>query len=284
MNRIKIYRRTVLVLALLWLVALAMVLHSRYRTTHPPTTSHVAGKCAGPGLVAHWKFDEVIDDMTPDAGPYGHHGKLALAPRAFAPLRFDHPKLVPGLHGQALEFGGKHWIAAGNNDCLASEQFTVAAWVWLAETADVPTIAAKSTWGRDGWWLCTTTKGAQADDRYLDFGIALGEERNMHVESGYQLPLREWHHVVASLDNTRGEAQFFIDGKPYGTKKTGIPRWLVNRDHDLFVAEYDGSARWPWKGKLDDVRFYNFVLSADAVGALYAQRTLAAHDVRAKLE
>jgi hypothetical protein len=277
MNRTKLYRRAVLVLAVAWLVGLALVLHSRYRSTHPPTTPFISGKCAGPGLVAHWKFDEVAGGLTPDAGPYAHHGKLALAPRALAPLRFDHPKLVPGAHGHALEFGGKHWVSAPNNDCFAAERFTVAAWVWLAEAEGVPTIAAKSTLGQNGWWLCTTSKGAQDDDRFLDFGIAIGAENNMHVPSGYQLPLREWHHVVASLDNTRGEAQFFIDGKPYGAKRTGIPKWLVNRDHDFFVAEYDGSARWPWKGKLDDVRFYNFVLGADEVHALYSQPPTTVH-------
>jgi hypothetical protein len=275
MNSTKIYRRAVLVLAIAWLVGLAMVLHSRYRSTHPPSTPYVTGKCAAPGLVAHWKFDEVTNGLTPDAGTYGHHGKLALAPRAFAPLRFDKPKLVAGPQGKALEFSGRQWVTAPNNDCFASEQLTVAAWVWLAEEEGVPTIAAKSTLGQNGWWLCTTSKGAQDDDRFLDFGIAMGVEKNMHVKSGYQLPLREWHHVVASLDNIRGEAQFFIDGKPYGPKQTGIPKWLVNRDHDFFVAEYDGSARWPWKGKLDDVRFYNYVLSADTVAELYAPRALA---------
>jgi hypothetical protein len=284
MSRIKLYRRAVLVLALLWLVGLAMVLHSRYRSNHPSTTPHLTGKCAAPGLVAHWKFDEVTQGLTPDAGPRGNHGRLALAPRAFAPLRFDHPKLVAGQHGKALEFGGRQWVVAANDDCFASEQFTVAAWVWLAEAHGVPTIAAKSDLGVDGWWLCTTSFGAQDYERYLDFGIMTGPERNLHVKSGYQLPLREWHHVVASLDNTRGEAQFFIDGKPYGPKQTGIPKWLVNRNHDLFVAEYDGSARWPWRGKLDDVRFYNFVLSVDEAAAVYSQHPPTRADLKAAIQ
>ena len=108
----------------------------------------------------------------------------------------------------------------------------------------------------------------QGHDRYIDFGIAWGSGFT-HVEAGYQLPLREWHHVVASLDDAARTGRFFIDGKPFGDMKTNVPRWLVNWDHDLFVAEYDGSGRWPWKGKLDDVRIYNRALSATEVTQLY---------------
>jgi hypothetical protein len=272
MTRLSLYRRAVAVLLVLWLAALGWVLHSRYRADHPATTPYVAGKCTAAGLVGHWKFDEVAGGATPDAGPYGHHGRLALAPRAFAPLRFSPPALVPGPRGNALQFGGKQWVTAANNDCFATGQFTVAAWVWLEEAHGVPTIAAKSAASTDGWWLCTTSLGAQEAERYLDFGIAVGGGRIAHVKSGFQLPLREWHHVVASLDNTRSEAQFFIDGKPYGPKHTGVPKWSVNTSHDFMIGEYDGSARWPWRGKLADVRFYNYVLSADEARALFAPR------------
>jgi hypothetical protein len=259
-------------LAILWLGALGWVLHSRYRAGHPATTPYVTGKCTTAGLVGHWKFDQIADGSTPDAGPYGHHGRLALAPRAFAPLRFSAPALVAGPQGNALQLGGNQWVTIANNDCFATERFTVAAWVWLEEADGVPTIAAKSAAGTDGWWLCTTSLGAQEAERYLDFGIGLGEDRIAHVKSGYQLPLREWHHVVASLDNTRSEAQFFIDGKPYGPKHSGVPKWPVNTSHDFMIGEYDGSGRWPWRGKLDDVRFYNYVLSEDEARALYAPR------------
>jgi hypothetical protein len=191
MTRLSLYRRAVAVLLVLWLTALGWVLHSRYRADHPATTPYVAGKCTAAGLVGHWKFDEVAGGSTPDAGPYGHHGRLALAPRAFAPLRFSPPALVPGPRGNALQFGGKQWVTVANNDCFATEQFTVAAWVWLEEAHGVPTIAAKSAASTDGWWLCTTSLGAQEAERYLDFGIAVGGGRIAHVKSGFQLPLRE---------------------------------------------------------------------------------------------
>jgi hypothetical protein len=39
----------------------------------------------------------------------------------------------------------------------------------------------------------------------------------------------------------------------------------VNWNHELFVGDYDGSGRWPWDGKLDEVRYYNRILSDDEI-------------------
>lgn len=273
MDKAKLYLAAVVVLSILLGLSLATAVWSidrqvKNNVDFPPPTRYAGGKCKGKGLVAHWNFDEVQGDVTPDQGPNGVAGRLEVAARPLAKVRYGTTPQVEGKIGKALEFKGKQWVSGGNNDCFATEQFTVAAWVWLAETASVPTIAAKSSWPSSGWWLCTTTKGIQKADRMLDFGISWGSAVT-HVESGYQLPLREWHHVVASLDNEKHEAFFYVDGKLYGQKHSNVPNWLVNWDRDFLVGEYDGSARWPWVGKLDDVRVYNTVLSESEATALY---------------
>jgi hypothetical protein len=125
---------------------------------------------------------------------------------------------------------------------------------------------SKSSWPfYDGWWLCSAKQGV----RDIDVGIAWGNGFT-HIKSGYQLPLREWHHIAVSMDNLRHEAQFYIDGKIYGAKHKNVPNWLVNWNHDLFLGEYDGSGRWPWFGKLEDVRFYNKVLSNEEAQKIYS--------------
>jgi hypothetical protein len=188
-------------------------------------------------------------------------------------LIFGYPKLVDGKVARALEFKGRQWVSAGNDQCFVAEQSTLAAWVWQEsddeQAAPVPTIMAKSSWPTNGWWLCSTTQGIQAASRYIDVGIAWGNGLK-HVESGYQLPLREWHHIAVTLDNLNHQAQFYIDGKPFGPLHINVPRWLTNWDHDLFVGEYDGSGRWPWVGKLDEVRFYNRVLTAPEIASVFS--------------
>lgn len=239
-----------------------------YQDNQPPHSPFVAGKCQAPGLVAHWTFDDVSGDVAPDSSPYANHARLEVINRPLSKARYGLPELVAGTRGKALEFRELQWVAAGNNDCFTTDRFTFAAWVWLGDTGNAPTIVSKSSWPHNGWWLMTTTKGPQDKDRYLDLGIAWGSGRR-HVESGYQLPLREWHHVALTVDNKRGEVQFFIDGQPYGPRHTQVPTWLVNWDQDLVVGDYDGSTRWPWVGKLDDVRFYNYALPDAEAAALY---------------
>jgi hypothetical protein len=239
-----------------------------YKANNARVTNFEAGRCRSKGLVAHWKFDEATSFGTPDSSPAANHGRFELAPGAG--VLEKPPRLVEGRVGKALELGQKQWVIGGNNDCFASEQITVAAWVWQKdESGTVPTIAAKSGFPFDGWWLCSTSTRIQGHERFIDLGIAWGSGYS-HVNSGYQLPLREWHHIAASLDNAAHEAQFFVDGKPFGEKHVGISSWLINWDHELFVGEYDGTGRWPWKGKLDDVRIYNRILSAQEVEAIYS--------------
>jgi hypothetical protein len=242
-----------------------------YRHLQPPEASYRAGVCPDRGLVAHFAFDEIHGRSTPNAaGPVPGTLHTAVAP--LTRFLYGDARLVPGRVGQALELRARQWVAAGNNDCFTSDQISLAAWIWQ-ETDDprdteVPTIVSKSHWPVDGFWLATTTKGLQKESRYLDLGIAWGSGY-AHVESGYLLPLREWHHVAVAMDNTRHEVQFYVDGKPEGPLHEHVPAWLTNWDHELLVGDYDGSCRWPWYGKLDDVRVYNRVVTAGEVATIY---------------
>lgn len=247
------------------------VLQSAYSqyTNSPPSTSLTSETCSANGLVAHWKFDEVVDGSTPDSS--GHHfiGKYKYWFRDQTRLLFGTPQVIQGMDGNGLEFKGRQWISAGNHGCFTTEIFTISVWVWQdRDDVVVPTIMSKSAWpSYDGWWLCSTTPGL----RNIDVGIAWGNGHT-HIKSGYQLPLREWHHIAVSMDNIKHEARFHIDGKPYGKIHKKVPSWLVNWNHDLFLGEYDGSGRWPWYGKLDDVRFYNKVLSDQDIKTIFLSR------------
>lgn len=243
--------------------------YSQYRE-EPPISLANPDKCSVDGLVAHWKLDEVVDGTTPDSSGQQNVGRFKYWFRDRTRIVFGAPQVVKGVGGNGLEFKGRQWISGGNNSCFTTETFTISAWVWQErDDMEIPTIMAKSSWPfYDGWWLCSTTQGV----RDIDVGIAWGNGFT-HVKSGYQLPLREWHHIAVSMDNTRHEAQFYIDGKIFGAKHTNVPNWLVNWNHDLFLGEYDGSGRWPWFGKLDDVRFYNKILSNEDAQAIYASHT-----------
>jgi hypothetical protein len=282
-QRILMNKKNIILLAfatlvgMFFLIAVSFVIFTSYKqyVRNPPVSTVNAEKCSVNGLVAHWRFDEIVDGATPDSSDQHNIGRFKYWFRDQTRFIFGAPKVVKGIDGDGLEFKGRQWVSGGNNSCFTTETFTISAWVWQdRDDKEVPTIMSKSSWtSSDGWWLCSTTKGVlnQGKSRDIDVGIAWGSGFT-HVKSGYQLPLREWHHIAVSMDNTRHEAQFYIDGKIFGAKHKNVPNWLVNWNHDLFLGEYDGSGRWPWFGKLDDVRFYNKVLSNTEAQAIFSSR------------
>ncbi len=246
-----------------------------YKIKNPQISIPSGEFCKSYGLVGHWKFDEINENKTKDYSVNGNDGILKTYLHPKLHLLYGYPELSKGKVGSAFVFRGKQWVSAGNKKCYITDTFTISVWVWQEKDEDVlvPTIIAKSAWPRyDGWWLCTTTKGAagQKRNRDLDLAVSSGCEFQ-HIKSGYQLPLKEWHHVAVSMDNKTHKVQFYIDGIPFGKEHTDVLTWNINWNHDLFIGGYDGSGRWPWYGKLDDLRFYNKVLTAEEIKNIFSE-------------
>ena len=233
-------------------------------------------------LVFSWSFDELKGHLTPDASKNNFTGKLgslfddhALFFRIPQRLRnFALPAATPGAmgKGQALKFDGTNWVHAGNSKCFTQDRFTLVLWAYKDKSLTpvegewlVPTLAAKSAWPANGWWLCT-----KPNTNDLDMAISWGAGRQ-HIHSGFTFVPETWHHIAVTMDNLEHEIQFFIDGKPYGEKHTNVPTWLTNWDQNLYVGEYDGTARWPWLGRIDNVHFYNSELTADEIHSIYTR-------------
>jgi hypothetical protein len=241
-----------------------------YRSENPPSVTPTPGPCTRTGLVAHWPLDAEEKGAFVDASGLGHTLAIDGSFAPFAAQRFGAIAHVDGPRGGAVAVALHHWLVGPNSACFASDSVSVAAWVYLEDAAHVPTIMAKSAWPTDGWWLLTTSVDPLGSDRRLQLGIGLGNGI-AHIDADYTLPLREWHHVAFSIDNAAREVRFFIDGVPHGGVHRDVPHWLVNWSHPIVVGDYDGSGRWPWHGRLDDVRVWNRLVTnaevADAFGA-----------------
>jgi hypothetical protein len=95
-----------------------------------------------------------------------------------------------------------------------------------------------------------------------------GEVRLVEGRAGKAIALSGRRWVAAGNDDCFACPQIGR-GHPFGPVHTSVPAWLTNSDHDLLVGEYDGSCRWPWVGKIDDLRIDNRTLGAEEVLALY---------------
>jgi hypothetical protein len=232
----------------------------------------------GDSLVVHYTFDTVEGYRTPDLSGHANAGQLgSLFENSRLFLKFPHqlrefalPGRVAGRNGSALDFNGKNWVQGGNNRCYTTDQFTVAAWVWRDSTPApkagdylVPTIAGKSNWPASGWWLCT-----KPNTNFLDMAISLGPKIT-HVHSGYEIPANEWHHIAVTVDKAADEIDFYVDGKLFGDKHTQVAKWLTNWDQNLFIGDYDGTARWPWFGRIGDFRYYRTRVNPEEIHAIY---------------
>jgi hypothetical protein len=242
-------------------------------------------KCEGDSLKAEifsLPFDGRDGNLTPDASGNRHAGIMGSLfddNRLFFKLpqktrNFAVPSPVEGANGmgKALRFNGRNWVHAGNSQCYTKDRFTISLWAWKDKARPiaegdwfVPTLAAKSDWPGNGWWLCT-----EPNTNNIDMALSFGAARR-HIHSGYALPPEEWHHISVTMDNITHEIGFFIDGKPFGEKHADVPAWLTNWDQNLFVGDYDGTARWPWFGRIDNVHFHGIVLSPEEIHAIYVR-------------
>ena len=246
-----------------------------YRYHNPPTTMCKETKINNrSGLISYWKLDNINNDSIPDHSNNGNHGVLNSTINIDFPFKmFNYgfkyiagsSDIVKGINGNAIKLYGREWISGGNIEAYNTDVFTISAWVKREDsTYYTPTIMAKSSWPDfDGWWLCTSK-----DHKYIDMGIAWGSSF-AHVKSGYALPMNEWHHIAVTMDNKKHEVQFFIDGIPFGEKHENVHEWRTNVNHSLFIGDYDGSGRWPWVGQLDEVRFYNKILTEKEIHSLF---------------
>ena len=242
-----------------------------YRSENPPSVTPTPGPCARTGLVAHWPLDAEEKGAFGDDSGLGNALVIEGAFAPFAAQRFGALAHVDGRRGGAVALALHHWLVGPSSACFASDTVSVAAWVYLEDAAHVPTIVAKSAWPTDGWWLLTTSVDPLGSDRRLQLGIGLGNGI-AHIDADYTLPLREWHHIAFSIDNAAHEVRFFVDGEAHGPVHRDVPTWLVNWSHPIVLGDYDGTGRWPWHGRLDDVRVYNRVMAdAEVMGAFEGQ-------------
>ena len=78
------YKKNIILLAfatlagLLLLAVISFVIltsYNQYRS-NPPVSSVNAEKCSANGLVAHWKFDEIVDGAMPDSSDQHNIGRF----------------------------------------------------------------------------------------------------------------------------------------------------------------------------------------------------------------
>lgn len=197
---------------------------------------------------------------------------------------FDHPAAsgcevhdavsVPGKHGRALRFDGRHDYARLARP--VQDDFSIAFW-FLAERP------GRGSRNDLRWFRGSGLVDAEIHGIVDDFGVSLIEghvcagtgrpETFLHSEGGHADG--KWHHVAFTRERKSGRITLWVDGRRVDEKR-GSTRALKTPTHVTIGRLLSG--RGHFAGLIEDVRFYDRVLDGRDVailgrGAAFARST-----------
>jgi hypothetical protein len=150
------------------------------------------------------------------------------------------------------------------NPSAETGEFSISAWVKRLGTENIPfnTIASK----RDGWsastesyWQFLAVNNGQL--RMQSYGLSTVNTAQNLVTVG------EWHHVAVTFAD--GIATLYVDGMPEGV---GGFTLAAGADATFYIGRNDQLSE-RFDGTLDDVKAFNYALSAEEVVDLFYAET-----------
>jgi len=197
-------------------------------------------------LVAYWSFDEGHGVIAHDSSCHGIDGTLNGDPQWKEGL--------PGL-GTALDFDGEgDFVDCGNDPFFdLTDQITVTAWIKIRTVSEDWTSIVNK--GLTAWRLETLY-----DTGRMHFAVT--DEH--YVNSDAEIPDGEWHHVCGTYDGV--DIRLYIDGKQDPENPAAYRGKIGTNTNNLFIGRYSGSfSNGAWDGLIDEVRIYDYALSADEI-------------------
>ena len=201
------------------------------------------------GLVGWWKLDENTGTTANDSSGNGNTGTLT-----------NGPSWVTGKINSALSFDGDNdYVTVADASVLEDfADMTISAWIYLDGwgTWDTSVICRKNN-----IYLLHVVKG----DKCLEFLTGDNWGGGALKTANDTLTLNAWHHVVAVKHTATSKKYLYINGSLSASGGSGYAPTGSN----TAPVEISGPSGRAFDGKIDDVRVYNRVLSADDVTALY---------------
>lgn len=205
---------------------------------------------SAPALVGYWRFDESSGTTAADSSGKGHSGTVNGA------------TWTSGKIGNALNFDGTNDYVnvAHSSDFayIATGSFSIAAWVYI------PSLPGKwsgiVTKGRDtdvgyGMWIDPSNKWVFGSKQGANYYNLIGST----VTTG-------WHHAVVVQNGPSNQRLIYVDG----SQNASGTAYNSSSVSELWIGAAKSVSEY-FPGKIDEVRFYNYALSATEVQNLYNQ-------------
>jgi hypothetical protein len=181
----------------------------------------------------------------------------------------------------AIDLGGfTDWIDFGDTLDLGADSLSISLWMRTTNTQGY--VLGKSdpgaTDGRFGIGLTGTRLDTTGNPAGVAFFVDGGTSSDLFYESTATVADGNWHNVVVTIDRF-GDATLYVDGIVDGTWSTA-PYASQSFDTDnllsigLLHAEYatasDPVEGHPYDGAVDEVAFFDRVLTPEEVALLYS--------------
>ncbi|MCU4744938.1 LamG domain-containing protein [Streptomyces sp. G-5] len=181
---------------------------------------------------------------------------------------------TPGVSGDAVRFDGQGGYAATRHPVIdTSHSFSVSFWTRLPEDEAERPMVPVSQGGPRGSGI---EFGVRPDPDGWGFSVAADSTRGAaRVEARQEEAAARgvWTHVTGVHDDASQRLLLYIDGRVADSVPFATPADL--RGPVVLGAAVDVSTfRDHFSGDLDEVRFYDYALSADQVSLLTAQQPL----------
>lgn len=214
------------------------------------------------GLMGHWKLDETSGSVASDSSGNGYTG--AVTGTSFSAS-------VGGANGRALSFDGLDDGIAVTNDAFDNlTAMSVCAWVYRESVSGSwSNLVGKSTDGYNGWNLY---------QRNSDGRIGFYARNRRYQENAARITMLEgWTHLCGMTNGgSTGDAiQLYHNGllAPGSESCSGSCTSQDDASYNLEFGSLNAGASHRIRGRLDDVRIYNRVLSAAEVEMIYRMGT-----------
>ena len=214
--------------------------------------SGVDGGGPADGLVAHYRFDEIVGGgMTFDVLG-GRHAACEAC-----------PDVVAGAIGSALEFDGTQSLSIGDDPVFHVAEGTIALWVQHKSVEQYQAIVSKSfgTGTANSWEVYLSDVSALVGQKYSD---------GPHVLVGPRVDNDDFVHVALTFDDNG--LLLFIGGDAVASKDaSGAPQY-DDSEITIAVGVDNQSPVNYYQGSLDDLRIYNRLLAEEEIAELATAR------------
>ncbi len=215
------------------------------------------------GLAGYWALDEAnwtgTAPQVPDSTANNNHGTA----------QGGVTTISAGKFGRAGSFDGSNdIISLGTGPSLQVQNHTLSTWVYL--TAHYNTgvriiFARSSNISNAGYEWGILSSGTGSSDQKLAYAYNDGGVRGWYTDTT-SLNLNQWYHLAGVWNRAAGTVSFYVDGNLSSVQNTGTANIThIPGDTAQIGKQFNNGF---FRGRLDDVRIYNKLLTGSEINVL----------------